>query len=266
MEQQMISPERKKGYDKNVSQLCVGKSSMPFENRNLTVSELREKLNYDPETGVFLWKVAPARNIRAGATAGCTKASRTKGGGDVVAYRYIRLGHEVPAGRVAWAMHYGEWPLSKLLFVDGDTLNLRIENLREANSLLAKYDRNDPEQRKAYLRDHREAFPKVWKDTYLRRDFGIDLAQYASMAAAQDNKCAICREPETQMRGGKVKALAVDHDHTAGHVRGLLCSDCNTGLGKLKDSRSVLLAAIKYLDKHAASPNVVSLDAERVAT
>jgi hypothetical protein len=47
-----------------------------------------------------------------------------------------------------------------------------------------------------------------------------------------------------------VKALAVDHNHETGALRGLLCCDCNQALGKFQDSRDILLKAIRYLDKH----------------
>jgi hypothetical protein len=41
--------------------------------------------------------------------------------------------------------------------------------------------------------------------------------------------------------------LAIDHDHKSGVVRGLLCNNCNRGLGRLKDSVALLNAAVRYL-------------------
>jgi len=225
---------------------------MPFINYNLPISEVKSKLDYNSETGVFTWKISPARNIKIGKEAGCVKSSRTKKNGQEISYRYIRLGHEIPAARMAWAIHYSEWPLSKILFVDGDTLNLRIDNLKEANSLIKKYDHSDQDQRKAYLKEHRETFPKVWKNSYLNQAFGISLSDYSRMVDEQHNKCAICDQKETETRGGKVKALSVDHDHTTGKVRALLCTSCNQMIGKAKENRNILLAAIDYLDKHNA--------------
>ncbi len=58
------------------------------------------------------------------------------------------------------------------------------------------------------------------------------------MSRAQGNACKICH---------KKAALAVDHDHRTGAVRGLLCMSCNTGLGHLYDSVDNLLAALEYL-------------------
>lgn len=237
----------------------LGKSeAMPYGNP-LSFDDVSAALAYDPDTGIFTWKVRPAKNVAAGSEAGCVKATRQGRDGKTVSYRYIRLGHEVPAARIAWLLHYGEWPPGKLFFEDGDTLNLRITNLRLGNSLLGKYDMSDPGQRKAYMKEHRATYPRAWKETELQRSFGISLADYSAMVAAQDNKCAICDQPEQQMRGGKLKALAVDHDHASGKIRGLLCADCNQAIGKFKEDRNTLLAAIRYLDKHSDAQNVVPL-------
>ena len=100
------------------------------------------------------------------------------------------------------------------------------------------------------MKEYKSSFPDRDRNSQLQRTFGIDLNDYIRMAVEQNNLCAICGQPETQMRGGKVKALAVDHNHTTGTIRGLLCSDCNTGLGKLRDSQTILNAAIAYLDRY----------------
>lgn len=64
------------------------------------------------------------------------------------------------------------------------------------------------------------------------------------MLAAQGGKCAICGGTNP---GGH--RLAVDHDHTTGAVRGLLCHACNAGIGKLRDDPALLRVAADYLDK-----------------
>lgn len=105
-------------------------------------------------------------------------------------------------------------------------------------------------QRKA----HKETNPGWYKQYSLKRSFGADFTfeQYAEMAEAQDNKCAICQQAETEMQRGVLKALCVDHDHTTGKVRGLLCTACNTGLGKFRDDPLILASAIAYLTRHKA--------------
>lgn len=79
------------------------------------------------------------------------------------------------------------------------------------------------------------------------RKFGLDQSEYAKLFEDQKGVCAICENPETAKRNGVVRALAVDHCHDTGKVRGLLCSNCNTALGKFKDNTKVLAKAIKYL-------------------
>jgi hypothetical protein len=102
----------------------------------------------------------------------------------------------------------------------------------------------------------------IWRERDLQKNFGIDLADYQRMFVEQEGACAICRQPETEKRNGKAKWLAVDHDHTTGAVRGLLCVACNTGIGKLGDDPARLRAAATYLESHAAAANVVPLKKE----
>lgn len=63
------------------------------------------------------------------------------------------------------------------------------------------------------------------------------------MFAEQSGLCAIC---------GTAPAAHVDHDHATGKVRGLLCFNCNGGLGQFKDQIGVLNAAVRYLKGNAA--------------
>lgn len=78
--------------------------------------------------------------------------------------------------------------------------------------------------------------------------------QYHALAAIQGSVCAICNKPETQ-RGkfGHIRKLSVDHCHSSGNVRELLCSACNSILGSANDNPRVLTAAAKYLRKHQAN-------------
>lgn len=80
--------------------------------------------------------------------------------------------------------------------------------------------------------------------------YGLSLVEYGKMHDAQGGKCAICNEWETaRSNTGYVKNLAVDHCHTTGEVRGLLCNRCNVGIGYLNDDVVRLHSAIKYLNK-----------------
>lgn len=76
------------------------------------------------------------------------------------------------------------------------------------------------------------------KTTYLRC-YGMTARQYLLLVIDQGQQCAICRRQGVQ--------LVVDHSHETGEVRGLLCHDCNLGLGRFKDSQALLARAACYL-------------------
>jgi predicted nucleic acid-binding Zn ribbon protein len=77
--------------------------------------------------------------------------------------------------------------------------------------------------------------------------YGITAEQYEGMLKAQDYRCAICRSDEWR---GKNNSPHVDHCHTSGEVRGILCGNCNHGLGKFEDDPVRLRAAAAYLEKY----------------
>jgi len=115
--------------------------------------------------------------------------------------------------------------------------------------------KNDPdrlEKLRGWQKRYREENRKSLSDGERKRRFGITPEQYAEMFQSQNGVCAICNQPETATRLGKVKALAVDHCHKSGAIRGLLCADCNTGIGKLKDDPEVLRSAARYLENLAS--------------
>jgi len=94
----------------------------------------------------------------------------------------------------------------------------------------------------------------------LKSKFGVTLANYQEMFDHQNGLCAVCEQPETTMLGGKIKWLAVDHDHeccpsrkSCGKcVRRLLCGKCNVGLGNFNDNPALLRAAALYLEMRQA--------------
>lgn len=112
---------------------------------------------------------------------------------------------------------------------------------------------DDREESAAYARAYRAANPRLYRDQHLRKKYGKSLEWYEEVLTSQDGVCAICREPETAIDrlSGLPRNLAVDHCHSRGHVRGLLCSKCNTALGAFKDDPVRLRAAISYLELHA---------------
>lgn len=93
-----------------------------------------------------------------------------------------------------------------------------------------------------------------YRAIHLLSNFGITPDEYNAMYQAQDGVCAICQQPETT--AGKT-FLAVDHDHKTGVIRGLLCGNCNKGLGYLRDDSALLARAINYLDRPRSAALVV---------
>ena len=73
-------------------------------------------------------------------------------------------------------------------------------------------------------------------------NYGLSEEVYQQLLKHQRGKCAICK-----VQLSSVKKPSVDHDHSTGEIRGLLCSGCNTGLGQFKDQVSRLKDGINYL-------------------
>jgi hypothetical protein len=88
------------------------------------------------------------------------------------------------------------------------------------------------------------------KKKHTLKKYGISPLDYADMLLKQGGVCAVCKLSETckDKRSNKVRDLAVDHCHTTGRVRGLLCSRCNKALGGFKDNAELLASAIGYLN------------------
>jgi hypothetical protein len=78
----------------------------------------------------------------------------------------------------------------------------------------------------------------------LKKHYNLSLEDYNLILSAQKSSCAICEAHETTLNSW----LSVDHDHSNGTVRGLLCRKCNTGLGGFRDSVENLQKAIEYLE------------------
>ena len=94
---------------------------------------------------------------------------------------------------------------------------------------------------------------KEWirEKAYIRM-YGITLEDYTKKLIGQGGVCAICKLPEISVdkRTGNLRNLAVDHCHTTGKVRGLLCSNCNMAIGKFKDSILLIETAVSYLKEY----------------
>jgi len=85
------------------------------------------------------------------------------------------------------------------------------------------------------------------KGSHFLSKYGISMEDYNSMIVKQQGLCAICKEVPAPVRGD---SLYVDHCHTTGDVRGLLCNSCNIMLGMAKDNIETLRKAIDYLNRN----------------
>jgi len=113
-----------------------------------------------------------------------------------------------------------------------------------------EYRRKHPEKTRASKEKHKAKHLdqiRDWDIWYRKmKRYGMTKESYESMAASQGGVCAICsRACQTGRR------LAVDHCHDTGKIRGLLCANCNTGLGKFSDSEDLMLLAIDYIRRTA---------------
>ena len=113
----------------------------------------------------------------------------------------------------------------------------------------------DPEKHKAKVRAYRASLTPEEARTrarqfLLRGKYGIGIAEFDALRAAQDYRCAICRRHEDEIqkpRSGDHSSLIPDHCHASGVVRGLLCNPCNLLIGHGREDERVLAAAIQYL-------------------
>lgn len=95
------------------------------------------------------------------------------------------------------------------------------------------------------------------RHAYYMRTYGIGLSHYNALMEQQGGKCAICKSDGFLMREHHRATLMVDHDHSDGSVRGLLCHNCNRALGLLQDSPDVVSAAHDYLIRHSKGATTI---------
>lgn len=117
---------------------------------------------------------------------------------------------------------------------------------REDSKQRAKLKRENPDHLKnqAEYRKKNAVMEKVYqRRSDYKKKFGITVDQYEHMLIMQNGVCAICHHVCVTGRN-----LAVDHCHETGKIRGLLCANCNRGIGMFKDMPNRLKMAAKYLE------------------
>jgi protein-arginine kinase activator protein McsA len=98
------------------------------------------------------------------------------------------------------------------------------------------------EKSRAYAREYAKKNPHLQRER-LFKQYGLTAQQYEDMLKSQNFGCAICGAK----KNGRKKNFVIDHCHSSNKVRGLLCTQCNAGLGNYKDSPDLLRKAINYL-------------------
>lgn len=107
-----------------------------------------------------------------------------------------------------------------------------------------KYIKNKPRIIKK-VQEYNKKNPYYKMKVSLKNLYGLSIEEYHSMLDIQNGKCFIC--------GGINKSgrrLHVDHNHSTGKVRSLLCANCNSGIAHFKENISILEKAISYLEMH----------------
>lgn len=108
--------------------------------------------------------------------------------------------------------------------------------------LTHEYKQAENHRRRQKLRARRMMWWTNWRSTLSKK--GLTPVKFALLWLEQNGVCQICNTKPTKMR----KQLFIDHDHKTGRVRGLLCNECNFGLGKFQDNSSLLRNAASYVE------------------
>lgn len=108
-----------------------------------------------------------------------------------------------------------------------------IDNKENIKIKLKEYGLNNKESSKRRSRKH------------LMKKYNLTIEEYNKLFDEQNSKCGICGRHQDELK----QALAVDHNHISGNVRGLICVRCNRAIGMFEDDISLLERAIDYLKK-----------------
>lgn len=110
----------------------------------------------------------------------------------------------------------------------------------------------DDKARQQWSEKNPERAKESQRKRNLKHKYGLTIEDYDRILEDQGNSCAICHKKDYEVSGDRFSKIkfAVDHNHTTGKVRGILCNQCNRALGMFSDSEEVLRSALKYLETH----------------
>jgi hypothetical protein len=112
------------------------------------------------------------------------------------------------------------------------------QNKEYANAYRRRWAAENPEKAEAQRQRKR-----------LRR-YGLTIEQYDDIVCRQNNRCGVCRCSLAEIES---KRIHIDHCHVTGRVRGVLCEQCNLGIGKFKENAEALARAAEYLQSGGSS-------------
>jgi len=128
----------------------------------LTVEQIKDTLDYDAGTGVFIWKIRPSKAVKAGDVAGCVEKR--------IGYITVGIGGRVyKAHRLAWLYVYGSWPKGLIDHINGNKADNRIDNLRD---VLA--DGNSQNVRKPNRRNKSGFMGVIWFQNKWRASMSVN--------------------------------------------------------------------------------------------
>lgn len=132
-------------------------------------------------------------------------------------------------------------------------------NICKISKILTEFHKNKLEKDgvsrrcKLCVHLHRKNNPSLYKKykrkTHLKNTFNFTILQYNELLNKQEGKCGICKSYSPS--SSRKMHFSIDHDHTTGQIRGLLCDTCNRGIGLLKDCPKILQNATDYLCQHS---------------
>lgn len=102
--------------------------------------------------------------------------------------------------------------------------------------------------RSSYRRTKYENQVGRYRSENMKKLYGLSIPDYNAILISQGGKCAICKSTNPNGRGSN---FHVDHDHSTGKIRALLCVNCNTAIGLFHENTVLMEKAIEYLKKHS---------------
>lgn len=144
----------------------------------MSVEELKQRLSYDAATGTVRWTITYSSHAIKGKEAGCVNAA---------GYKVIRINKKLHlAHRIAWAIEHGAWPENEIDHINGDRLDNRLVNLRQAthaeNSCNTKMQSNNTSGFKGVHR-HKNGWRAVIKSGGRTRCLGVHVSKEAAAKA-----------------------------------------------------------------------------------